>query len=336
VRKRLTYLSAVLAVVAVAAVLVAGGTGASGTAVAAKAGDEGPRAILEKAMAADADATSATAEFKVTLAADLDPDAQAPAQAELVLDKPITVTGTAAVDSDPFAGSVTVDVSLGGGGYSTQTAMRWIGDEAWIKVMGAWYEAPPEAKEHLAEAQARMADTQPEVCPLEGAGIDPWSWVTGLELKSTQAVGGVDAYRIVGGLDVPALIDDVVAFMATPKFEELMKEHAPAEAVEEFRTVEPAELEEAADTAAGVVRDVKGEVWIATGTYRVLKATGSATVAPPAEADADWLRSVAVAVTVTYGGFDEPVDVQAPVDARPWQDLRELGGGACEAPMLAD
>ena len=78
VRKRLTYLSAILAaaaVLAVAAVLLAGGTGASGTAVAAKAGDEGPRAILEKAMAADADVASATAEFEVTLTADLDPDA---------------------------------------------------------------------------------------------------------------------------------------------------------------------------------------------------------------------------------------------------------------------
>jgi hypothetical protein len=327
---------AAAAVVAITAVLVAGGGGASGTAVAAKAGDEGPRAILEKAMAADSDVTSATADFKVTLTADLDPDAEAPAQAKVVLDKPIAVTGTVAVDSDPFMGSMTVDVSLGGGGYSTETAMRWKGDEAWMKIMGAWYEAPPEAKEKLAEAQAKMATERPEVCPLEGSGIDPWAWVTGLELKGTQDVGGTEAYRIAGGLDVQALIDDMVAFIATPQFEELMKEHAPAEAIEEFEATDRAEVEEAAEQAADVVRDVQGEVWIAVDTYRVMKVAGSVTVVPPAEADADWLRSMDVAATITYGGFDEPVDVQAPEGARSWEDLQKLGGGACEAPMLAD
>lgn len=344
-RRRLTYLSAAVAVMAalIVAVVVAGGGAGSGTAVAVGSGDAGPRAILEKAMAVEHDLTSAQAEFRVVVKAELDPAEQAPSQAAMVLDKPIEVSGTVAADSDPFVGAVTVDVSLGGGSYATQVAMRWVGDQAWLKVMGVWYEAPPEMTQRLAEAQEQMAaggasggdgadsdEAEAGRQALAAAGIDPWSWVTGLELVGSEPVGGAEAYRVVGGLDVRALVNDVVAFSAAPRFQELMKEHAPPEALAEFRQLDRAEMERGAAMVAGAVRDVRGEVSIDVQTYRVLRAAGSVTVVPPAEAEADWLRSVDVSATVSYDGFDEPVTVTPPTDPLPWERLQALSGGDME------
>lgn len=329
-RKRPTYLSVILAVAAaLVAVAVLAGGGGSGTA-AATATDLTPRAVLEKVCAADRDVTRATADFQVTITAALDPDATAPAQAAAVLAKPIEITGSAAVDGERFAGSVSVDLALGDGSYRTQVAMRWIGDQAWVKVMGVWYEAPPEMRARLSQARARdagetiAADGHPDMMALKDAGLDPWSWVTGLRLVGTGQVRGVDAYHISGGLDMAALIGDVVAFTGTPQFEELLKEHAPAEALARFRDVDRADIEKGAAKANEAVRDVRGEVWVAADTCRVLRATGSATFVPPAEANVDWLDDVGVSATVTYGGLDQPVTVQPPADPRPWDDLKAL------------
>lgn len=323
-RRRLPLIIAAMVVVLAAVLTVAFSAGAAGPERLTSAED-----VLQAARQADKDVTTGVFNYRVTVTAKGVEDA---GSAAVFLDRPIIITGTARLDSEARVADLTMRLSAGNGSYTTEAALRWIGDKGWVQFAGAWYELPQKALDKVAEAEAKAEHGQSDdKAALKALGLNPQEWLDGLSLD-VEELDGADVYRVSTGFDVAAIAGDVIAAVQKPGFREIVAEHLDAEEMAEFdakleQIQSDGKLAEAPGMAAAVVRQPRAEVWVDTATHQVRKLSGSVTVVPPTEAgDSAPFESLSVAVTVTADALGEPVQVQAPADPRPWSDLEQMFG----------
>jgi hypothetical protein len=90
-----------------------------------------------------------------------------------------------------------------GGGTTTTRAIS-TGERGFIQVGGSWYELTgPQAKRVFGDEES--TDNSPF---LKEAGIDVQKWTTNPRMAGSAQVDGVETHRIVGDLDVQALLAD--------------------------------------------------------------------------------------------------------------------------------
>lgn len=179
-----------------------------------------------------------------------------------------------------------IDARIDLASFSPQVNLTRVGDEVFVGALGQDFRLA------LPPEQVALFDFG-ELYPALAA------WMTDPAEAGREEIDGTDTVKITGGIDAAAAFGDLGPLLGSSGAQ-----------------VPPAELESALQE--GLV-----EAWIGTEDLRprrvhlVLKGDGTGVV--------DGVGAIDLDLTATLSAFDEPVDIQAPRDAREL-DLDQLGG----------
>jgi len=211
-----------------------------------------------------------------------------------------------------------MDASLEGGGQSFEAGATSTGDALYVAFQGEDYAVSPEVfaefREGYLQSQEEGAEEQQSLSSL---GLDPRGWLSDARVEGTADVGGVGTTRIVGGVDVPALLDDVDTFLQRARSLGLQgAEQLPSQLTPEQRR-----------QAEDAVRDATVEIYTGTDDRILrrmvialaleLQTPGGGTGTMPAEVRLDF----------SLLGVNEEQEIEAPADPRPFDQLLEQLGG---------
>jgi hypothetical protein len=179
-----------------------------------------------------------------------------------------------------------IDTRIDLASFSPQVNLTRVGDEVFVGALGQDF---------------RLALPAEQVALFDFGALYPTlaGWMTEPTEAGREEIDGTDTVKVTGGIDAAAAFGDLGPLLGSGG-----------------TTVPPAELEAALEE--GVV-----EAWIGTEDLRprrvhiILKGDGTGVVEGVGAIDLD--------LTATLSAFDEPVDIQAPRDAREL-DLDQLGG----------
>lgn len=179
-----------------------------------------------------------------------------------------------------------LDTTIELAAFAPQVNISRVGDEAFLSVFGQDF---------------RLDLTPAQVALLDIDGLYPTltGWMTEPAETAREEIDGTPTVKVSGGVDAVAAFADLAPLLGG----------------------DPAEASDAALEAA--VEEGTVEVWIGTEDLRprrihlVLKADGTDVV--------EGVGAIDIDLTATLSAFDEPVDITAPSDARPFS-LDDLGG----------
>jgi hypothetical protein len=321
-RKYLIVTAIALAVVAgVLAVVFTAGAGTTTAAASTAPALTSADAVLQAADAAGDTVTSGAGHFRIEITPKI--AASATGMLAVIGSKPIVLTGTVAADAKTKAAEATVTITAANGGFSTEAALRWLGDKGWVQYGGTWYELPPRLLEKVRQAQAQHEQrSEPEVTPAE-LGIDPETWLSGLSLLGTETVDGVSVYHVTTGFDVSKIAADAIKAVESPQVQKMLEAHMPAKDTARMeRALAGGKLGDMPAMVAKVIVDPRADVWVDTSSNQPKQVGFSATIVPPADARCP-LISVTVAFTGTVDQLGQTVSITAPADVRPWSELQK-------------
>ena len=134
-----SLIAALLVVVLIVAVISAGcGTAPQSTAPTQPASGT-PQAILQQALANTGQVTTGTGDVKVSVTVNAD-QSKLPAGAQALIGQPITISGTYSFNKNPQQAEANLTASIAG--QSIAAGLRAVNGQAWIQLMGQWYQAP--------------------------------------------------------------------------------------------------------------------------------------------------------------------------------------------------
>lgn len=179
-----------------------------------------------------------------------------------------------------------IDARIELASFSPQVNLTRVGDEVFVGALGQDF---------------RLALPPEQVALLDLGALYPTlaDWMTDPVEAGREEIDGIDTVKVTGGIDAATAFGDLGPLLGS-----------------DGSAVTPADLEAALQE--GVV-----EAWIGTEDLRprrvhvVLKGDGTGV--------AEGVGAIDLDLTATLSAFDEPVDIQAPRDAREL-DLDQLGG----------
>lgn len=148
-------------------------------------------------------------------------------------------------------------------------------------------------------------------------GLNPETWLTDPKVDGDEKIGGVDTYRITGGVDVKQLVPDILD--AARKAQSLTGTGATGQKVP---TVTDAQL----DKVAKDIEQLDVTIWTGKDDkiLRQLKVDLKLK-------DNDSKDTLDGAIQLTLTGVNEPQDISAPSDTKPITDLMPKLGGLFNA-----
>jgi hypothetical protein len=256
--------------------------------------DPAARDLLERGFATDVESGLLSMEVEIEL------EGAAPVEGDFQLELEGPFRGTGGPTELPD-----LDIEFSASGVGQGVAGRAIvtRENAWIEYEGDTYEVGEELWQRALESLEAQRD-EPET--FADLGIDPLDWVDGLETGGKEQVGGVTATQVTGRLDVGHVLRDLNKFETDPD------DRIPDGALDSFESA---------------VRNVEFEAWIgADGIWRRLESEAEFHV-PDEDRDAvGGLESGRVSLEVELEEPNEPVDIEAPAEARDISELlRRLG-----------
>jgi hypothetical protein len=313
--------AAALVVAGVLAVVLTAGAGTTTAAATTAPPLTSADAVLQAAAATGDAVTSGAGHFRIEITPKVAADATG--MPAVIGNKPIVLTGTVAADAKSKAAEATVTITAANGGFSTEAALRWLGDKGWLQYGGIWYDLPPRLLDKVRQAEAQHEQRpDPEVTPAQ-LGIDPETWLSGLSLLGTETVDGVSAYHVTTGFDVSKMAADAIKALASPQGQKMLKEHAQARDMARMeRALAGGKLADVPAMIAKVIVDPRADVWVDTSSNQLKQVGFSATIVPPADATCP-VTSVTVVCTGTVDQLGQPVNVTAPADVHPWSELQQ-------------
>lgn len=211
-----------------------------------------------------------------------------------------------------------MDAAFEGGGQSIEAGVTSTGDGAFVSFQGEDYEVSEEVfaefKRSYEEAQ-QEAGAQEEQS-LATLGIDPRRWLTNARTAGEADVGGTPTIKITGGVDVPRLLDDVNTALERARSLGLQgSEDLPEQLTEEQRR-----------QATEAIRDLNVEIYTGKDD-RILRrmVVAMGLQAPAGTAGAP--QSADLRLDLQLLEVNEDQEIEAPADARPFDELLESLGG---------
>jgi hypothetical protein len=171
-------------------------------------------------------------------------------------------------------------------------------ENAWIEFQGETYEVGEELWARALESLEAEGRDEPET--FAEAGVDPLDWVTDLAESGQEDLGGVSTTKVTGRLDAERMLRD---FNRIPGADPIP--------------------ESALDQVDDVLGDVEFEAWI--GEDDIWRRISAETDFRPPESPGG-PESGSVSFEMELDNPNQPVEIEAPADARPIDELlRSLG-----------
>jgi hypothetical protein len=260
---------------------------------------ESAEQLLDRGFATDVDTGSVTLEAEAEVEG-----GAADGEYRLELDGPFRVVGKAtdmpdldmtfraAGPGQEYEGRVVLTRSNGWVEYEGETYE--VGEESWPRVLALMEEQPPGMPGSLAEA-----------------GLDPLDWVTGAEEAGREKVGGTQATKVTGTLDVEAFLRDL---------DEI-----------DIPGAGDALTEEDLDLVDDVIDDVQFEAWIGEDDiWRRITAETDFRV-PEEERDSGEPEGGSISIDMRLDDPNQPVEIVGPAEGRPIEELLRRFGVPPEA-----
>ena len=282
-----------------------------------------PEEMLSGAWELHKEASSQSGTYEIDLT--IEADSSAGGEIDMLLGMlggPIALSGDFAIQESPTAVAVTAGTDLLGMGL--KVGARVIDGDAYLSVFGQWYEAPAESQDELigVDTEALMEKIQQMLDNME---TDPSTWCKDLKVVGDEKLGDTDVTHLTGSLDTQKMMDDVMEIMQSPEMAEIIAmtgsatDAADMGAGLEIPTAE--ELDEVVATLDQMLEEVTMDFWLskAEGTIRQMEV--NAHVVLPEEAGLEGISGVIAVVTVAFDKINQPVDIKAPADAKPIDQL---------------
>ena len=282
-------------------------------------GEDSPQAILAAAITSAQDMTSAAGSFSLTMEYDFDTTGM-PEEMRAYFEEPMTVAGTFASGTDPQAADL--DLALTMGGETMDVGIKLMGDKGWMRMLDQWYEAPSEMMSGSTYDEAQIAEM---IRLMNELGVDPATWFKDLTLVGEEAVEEVAAYHLSGTPDLAKVLADVIGLMESDEFMDLVDpDGMMTESLGEgMFAISADELQEAQDEVTSMFKDLKIDAWIAKDGNTLRKADVVAHVTPPEGEDSGGLNAIDLNVGLLITGANQPVTVEPPASALPYEALEK-------------
>jgi hypothetical protein len=242
-----------------------------------------------------------------------DPTAQA------LLADGVTFHAEGASGSDPTAVNMTMSLAIAG--QNLDFGMMTEGEQSWIEYQGAWYALDTKNAKQLDE-QAQTGGTPTE--QLKSMGIDPSGWGTEYELAGTETLDGVEVYHIKAVADPQKLADSLMKAAEDPKLQQQLGDSGDLSQLGQGLTQDKEQTEELAKS----LKEATVEYWIGVEEPYMYKAQFGASMDTSGQKDMEGVTGMTVRGTVSMSAFDEPVEVEAPKNAKSFDAfMNELFGG---------
>lgn len=272
--------------------------------------------ILNQAITTTGTMASGSGDFTINATIDADP-ATLPAAAQVILNQPLTLTGSYGFDAN--AGAVQITGNAGVAGQTVPLGLIAVNGQAWVQFMGTWYETASAfsiagdtsgaggAATSGMMSQADMADI---LQALALSNIDPSTWISNLTLVGQENVGSGTAYHLSGAVDVNKMLVDVWSLLPSG-----MMSGTGGSMMES-----KGGLQDAQATVSNWLKSLTVDLWVDTSTYMFKQFQMNASVVPPA-GQGNGINSVTVQAMATLNPATTPMTVTPPTDARPFSDL---------------
>jgi hypothetical protein len=259
------------------------------------AGDAAAVDLIERAFAADVESGVLTVDAEL----ELDGAGQLEGPLRLELEGPFRGTGGAAELPD-----LDMEFSASGlGGQDVSGSFIVTRQNAWIEFGGETYEVGEELWQRALES---LEAQQGEPETFAEAGVDPLDWLRDLRTEGEEEVDGVPTTKVSGRIDVGRMLRDLNKFETDPD------DRLPDSTLDK--------VEEA-------VEDIEFEAWIdEDDLWRRISSEAEFEV-PEAERDSfGGLEGGHVSLDIELDEPNEPVEIEGPTEARPFDELlRRLG-----------
>ena len=251
--------------------------------------------------------------------ADLDLDSTIRVRGVPALDRPIRVRASGpytSVKGKPPQFDIDLKVGVEGGGASIDTGRVSVGDRAFVKFQGSFYELP---RDQVVEANRAFEGDRTQRNRVGGLGVSPRSWIASAKDEGEEEVAGVKTKHLSGQLDVRRVVADLNRFVARAG-----KTLGAGAAVP--RPLPPSVLEKISQ----VVRNPTFDVYVGSDDNRIRRLSANVQLEVP-ETDRRQVRGIeggTLELTLEFRDVGGDRRIVAPARSRPLSDLTKQLGGA--------
>ena len=289
-KKLLTFslIAALLGLVLIVAVVTVGCGTAPQSLAPAQPAPSTPQAILQQALANTGQVTTVTGDAKVSLTVNAD-QSKLPAGAQALIGQPITISGTYYFNKNPQQAEADLTASIAG--QSIAAGLEAVNGQAWIQLMGQWYQAPTGANN--ASETTTTGSQQPDLAgitqALTAAGVNPSTWLTNLQLVGEDTVGGTPTYHLSASVNVSQIVSDVAKLIQSGALKSIVPSSQESTASTASGTTPSVtmpsqqELQQLQSQLPAVFQTLTLDVWITKDTHQFRQVEVKATIVPPAE-----------------------------------------------------
>jgi hypothetical protein len=208
-----------------------------------------------------------------------------------------------------------LDVSFEGGGQSVTAGATSTGDQGFVSYQGTDYalSGPVFQQFKAAYEQAQKQGAQQQGQSLATLGIDPRKWLTDARNAGEADVGDTETIKITGGVDVPRLLDDVNAAL----------ERLRSLGVEGSEDLPERLSEEQMQQATEAIDNLSVEIYTGKEDKILRRLVVALDLTAPEGSDTGGATSAAVKLDLQLLDVNEDQEIEAPQDARPFEELAE-------------
>jgi hypothetical protein len=228
----------------------------------------------------------------------------------------------------PFASSgadqlprFALEATLDAGGQSIRAGATATADKGFLSFQGQSYVLSDELFKQFRDGyaeEAKKSQGDDKGISFKTLGIDPRRWLTDPQYEGKDDVGGAESLHIRSGIDVPRLLEDVNRILGRAEQIEGAAEQARELTAEERKQISDA------------IKDAKLDLWTGEDDkiLRRLVVELEFDVPEQARQQANGLTGGTLRFQLGLGGINEDVRIEAPANAKPFEDLlATLGGG---------